>query len=794
MQMKRFFIFCMAVFGLFLSSTAHHVDQETAKAIAVKFMRTNDMHHLVTYQTSQGIPTFYIFNSIDGFVIVAADDCETPIIGYSHENQFNPNDAPIQMEEYLQGFVARIQYAIENQLVADEVTAKQWALVKTTGRLTNTKSPKEVPPMITTHWHQGCLYNSLCPEMEHTPCGHAEVGCVAMAMAQIMHYWEFPKFGNGFHSYYSSNGTLSADFGNTTYQYELMPNALSDSSSYEEIEAVATLLCHCGVAVNMNYTDHGSGAYSTDVPYALTHYFKYSGELHKDKPNGDLAGWLVKLKASLDNERPLLYSGQGSSGHAFVCDGYDSNDMLHFNWGWGGNGDGYYALGSLNPLGHNYNNSNAAIFDIIPDNNPHMVSATANPPYGGTIEGTGLYLSDQICTLTAISAENFEFYYWKQNGQIISYDSTYSLCTIEDVDNIEAVFSLKSIHEITAEVTSQDMVNLSWCSHGLNSWPLLKQFNIKNAQSIATNDNYIFLCNSDSQNSIWKFSLEGVYINTWATVVNFPTSLTYDGEFLLCNGNNSAYISLLDMTNFDVVTSIRTGYTPICSYDPIRNGLWIALYDSSKRAYKLKLVDHTGAAIQQGPLLSSEIVPNGSGFFVGDDQDAHLIFKTEEGQVYDYDIDHDFFYRCNADLGTSYGTFICYRVGKAVMYVCYDNDVKLFEISDAIRPWPITHYRLYRADDKGDVTILSDDVTGNNYTDDTWSELGSGLYRFGISSVFGNGNESDIVWSNPIPKGNYNIEENEDSTGKNVQIIFENGWIDIVKDGKRYSITGQTIQ
>jgi hypothetical protein len=123
------------------------------------------------------------------------------------------------------------------------------------------------------------------------------------------------------------------------------------------------------------------------------------------------------------------------------------------------------------------------------------------------------------------------------------------------------------------------------------------------------------------------------------------------------------------------------------------------------------------------------------------------------------------------------------------MFVCYSNAVKIIKIRNAI--WPITQYRLYRSDEKGHLTLLAEEVNGTTFTDATWAELGTGLYRYGISSLFGNGNESDILWSDPIPKGNYGIEENEDSLDDGVQKVYENGRIFIIKDGTKYNITGQ---
>ena len=90
--------------------------------------------------------------------------------------------------------------------------------------------------------------------------------------------------------------------------------------------------------------------------------------------------------------------------------------------------------------------------------------------------------------------------------------------------------------------------------------------------------------------------------------------------------------------------------------------------------------------------------------------------------------------------------------------------------------------------------LLSNEVVGTVFTDATWASLGTGLYRYGISSVFANGNETEIIWSNAIPKGNYGLDENSDPSLSGVQKVFENGQIVIIKDGKKYNITGQEIK
>jgi hypothetical protein len=68
------------------------------------------------------------------------------------------------------------------------------------------------------------------------------------------------------------------------------------------------------------------------------------------------------------------------------------------------------------------------------------------------------------------------------------------------------------------------------------------------------------------------------------------------------------------------------------------------------------------------------------------------------------------------------------------------------------------------------------------------------MYRFGISMVFANGVESEIIWSEFIEKTDYGIGENGQETPEQaVQKVFENGQIIIIKDGKRYSIMGQQL-
>lgn len=442
--MKKITLLLSVFLVITASAHANPIDKETAKTIGAKFLNASTemknvevdgLEFVTSYKMSDGKDAFYVFNTAGGFVIVAADDCATPILGYSTEGQFVTDDVPIQMQEYLSDFVRQIQYGIKHETFRDEKTIRQWELVKTAGRISESRDAKVVEPLLTTTWGQRPYYNALCPTNAN---GQAITGCVATAMGQIMKYWNYPEHGTGSHSYTPEGyDTQTVNFGETTYDWTNMPNALSSTPSTTQKNAVATLLYHCGVAVDMMYGASSSGAYSTDVPGALHNYFSYSNEMSYDYRqfhSNEL--WLKRVKACLDLERPIYYSGSGTGGHAFVCDGYDENDLLHFNWGWRGSHDGYFSVDALNPDDDDYNKANFAIFNIHPSGTTtsHTITvSSANTDYG-TVLGGGTFTNGSDVTVTATANTGYTFCYWTEDGIIVSADATYTFKALYDRD------------------------------------------------------------------------------------------------------------------------------------------------------------------------------------------------------------------------------------------------------------------------------------------------------------------------------------------------------------------------
>ncbi len=384
--MKRVVLLFAMALGVASGVQAKPVSVESARIVATNFLnqyassRTGVQLTLTTthYDAGTQKPLLYIFNASQGkgFVIVAADDKSVPVLGYSAKNTFPETNVSPEANYWIEGYKSQISYAIAHDRKPLPSTVEKWSyLLQANGN--TAMRPTGVSPMIETEWDQSPYYNLLCPT--NTP-----TGCVATAMAQIMKFWDNPTTGTGSHTYNTSTqgGTLTADFGATTYDWANMPNVVNAVSSTTEKNAVATLMFHCGVAVEMDYDINASGAQVIDMGIgwpcsenALKDHFGYKSTI-KGYQRSDFSDtqWNKMLKFELDNGRPVLYAGFGQvGGHAFDFDGYDDNGFFHINWGWGGLSDGYFVVDDLSPSalgtgggGGNFNFGQQALIMIEP--------------------------------------------------------------------------------------------------------------------------------------------------------------------------------------------------------------------------------------------------------------------------------------------------------------------------------------------------------------------------------------------------------------------------------------------
>lgn len=385
------------------SAAASPVDAESAAAVARSFIaqRVANAGHVtatVVYthmKPQSSSPAMYAVNVTygnngKGFVIVSADDVAYPVLGYSVAAYWPTTGAkgtgaavPLcsQITEYLNGISSQIEQASSSSYRHPSSSVAEWQQLLSTNVTPLTTPPDSVGPLLVTQWSQSPYYNEYCPEDANNPGNKAVTGCVATAMAQIIRYWQHPVHGRGTHTYEDNTngsfGTLSADFANATYDYANMPFTLNASSTPAQVNAVAHLIYHCGVACDMTYGVGGSGSYDIVARAGLINYFHYSPDIsYVEKSNVSATQWDSILHHHLAAGEPLMFCGDdpNAGGHAFVCDGYKTDGYYHFNFGWNGYGDGWYRTDAVNPS-YQFNSGQSVLAGIVPDNNGNVILA-----------------------------------------------------------------------------------------------------------------------------------------------------------------------------------------------------------------------------------------------------------------------------------------------------------------------------------------------------------------------------------------------------------------------------------
>ena len=402
---------------------ANPVNEKTAHKVAERFltakMGTTPRLSLSPLPDSLSSAMYLFVAEPKGFVIVSADDYAVPILAYSTESEV-PSPLPEPVAEWLYNYAQEINYLRAlYEKDANGIRVDWENSLAYSSATSNSTTTDGVAPLIQTRWGQSQYYNALCPS---NSSGQAITGCVATATAQIMRYWNHPQTGVGSHSYtHPQYGTLTANFGATTYGWSNMPVSLAASSTPAEIASVAQLMYHVGVAVEMNYGTNASSSTNIKAATALKQYFQYDPNLRFEyKSNYPDSIWKALLRSELSAGHPVLYQGsQSFSGHSFICDGYSSNDYFHFNWGWKGSYDDYFYIGNLNPGWYSFNGNQAAVFGIIPmasdGGTVNIVALSNNVAMGeASIAGfpQGTFAVGDTVELLATSYPGARFFRW----------------------------------------------------------------------------------------------------------------------------------------------------------------------------------------------------------------------------------------------------------------------------------------------------------------------------------------------------------------------------------------------
>ncbi len=285
-------------------------------------------------------PALYVFTTEKSFLMVSADDAVTPILGYSNTSTFDPNDIPDGLKWYLEVRGAEIKAAAENNSGKAEIYAPA--------------DRKKIEPLLKTTWKQGNPFNMYAPYVGDTQC---PIGCVSIAMSQVMNYFKWPEKGIGSHSYsWTPTGgtaqTLSFNYADNPYNWDEMLNDYSDDNATEAQKlAVATLAYGNAVSVNTKFGASASSAGANEICRAYVNVFDYSiTSRFAEHKYFTAEEWNDMIYQNLLSSGPTPYAGTNDGGgHAFVVDGYNTDGYFHVNWGWGGVSDGYYLINNLLP-------------------------------------------------------------------------------------------------------------------------------------------------------------------------------------------------------------------------------------------------------------------------------------------------------------------------------------------------------------------------------------------------------------------------------------------------------------
>lgn len=366
--------------------TAGNVNLEQAQATAARFIQSDvagtcfmgirpgsmKLLHAEMNSTNANQPVYYIFNTDEGFVIVAGDDRAQSILAYG-DKPLDMNRMPDNMKFWLGTYKTQLEYLQSHPGLVVEQPAFKSSL-----------KASAVGPLLTAEWDQSAPYYNQCPTYNGSRC---LTGCPATSLSMVFYYWKYPTDPTPVVEGYTneSYGFSIPELPSITFDWDNMLDKYSGVSyTTDQANAVAWLMRYVGQEEHMDYTPSGSGAMGADILRAVK-FFGYDEDAQllfktrTDDYGNDTAvyytddEWAALLQNELYENRPVVYCGYsysswyGWSGHAFNVDGYTpSTNTYHVNWGWSGDGNGDFALNAFTGGGSTYNIEQQMIMGIQP--------------------------------------------------------------------------------------------------------------------------------------------------------------------------------------------------------------------------------------------------------------------------------------------------------------------------------------------------------------------------------------------------------------------------------------------
>ena len=348
-KMKNILLILFLINTLFVF--AEPVDTIEAKLIAINFYLSENQNKTIAnvkktiIKEYKGIKTRYTFVFEDNnFVIVSANNATVPIFAYSVSSSYGIENHPPAFEYWMQTEYDELVYYVKTNNVSNVNTIEKWNEIKN-NNFSKSKA-STVLPLIQTRWGQSFTNDGYCQGYNFTVdadiscnCLHCAAGCVAVAMAQIMNFWQSPDDDFDW-----------CDMPDLLIQQDAsLPYPHIRANYVTERNAIAELIADCGDKADMDYCSNNNCSSSSTIgkgKKAFKDDYNYSNDM-QHRYRWLTTNWKTKMRNSLDDGQPIFYGGNkpnGGAGHAFVCDGHIGDDLFHFNWGWRGVDDGYFYI------------------------------------------------------------------------------------------------------------------------------------------------------------------------------------------------------------------------------------------------------------------------------------------------------------------------------------------------------------------------------------------------------------------------------------------------------------------
>ncbi len=283
------------------------------------------------------------FKNESGYVIVSDNDYLKSVVAIVPNANLNPKDNIDNpgFKYYLELYKESLQNNIINKTFnledfADYISVKN----PYEGSSSEWVTVTEYPNKLIQEWGQRAPYNRYCFT---TDGEQALAGCLPIAFAQVLTYYEYPEIINGY----------KINWANTHFKYP---------RSIVEEEAAARLVHELGVLSDASYGTSTTSAKVLSMNNQLTKWgytFRYNESATEYMMIHNLYEYGPALMYGASrNPSTGTYIGahewviDGALAQRKVIDGKEQIRFLyHCNWGWNGNSNGYFLSGAFNPYG-----------------------------------------------------------------------------------------------------------------------------------------------------------------------------------------------------------------------------------------------------------------------------------------------------------------------------------------------------------------------------------------------------------------------------------------------------------